>query len=181
MLTTFHRNALHSTLGRWLGSFGVHQMTVPYPPLGEGQGAGKDKGGGGMTTQSNRNLLLPPKNQTISQNIPCKLFPPNKLPFEEKGRSWHAKPQMHMHTVGKRLEGPEILFFLFVFLVCCSLFAPYCCATRLVPFRVTRSPESCGAGLPATPFGAFPTRYYSHPFFFACLYVPPHGMPVDST
>ena len=42
MLTTFHRNALDSTLGRWLGPCGVHQVTVPpLPPLG------KDKGGGG--------------------------------------------------------------------------------------------------------------------------------------
>ena len=39
---------MDSTLGQWLGPFGVHQVTVPQPPPGEGQGAEKDKGGGGV-------------------------------------------------------------------------------------------------------------------------------------
>ena len=55
MLTTFHWNALGSTLGWWFchnntvscnEKFWVEQVTVPHPPLGEGQGVGKDKGGG---------------------------------------------------------------------------------------------------------------------------------------
>ena len=45
MLTTFHRNALDSTVGRWLGPFGVHQVTVPHPPLGKDKGRGRTGGG----------------------------------------------------------------------------------------------------------------------------------------
>ena len=62
MLTTFYRNALDSTLGRWLGPSGVHQVTVPYPPPGEGQGAGNDKGGGGY--QSGPGMGLPAAKAT---------------------------------------------------------------------------------------------------------------------
>ena len=56
MLTTFHWNALGSTLGWWFchnntvscnEKFWVEQVTVTHPP-GEGQGVGKDKGGGGV-------------------------------------------------------------------------------------------------------------------------------------
>ena len=47
MLTTFHRSALDSTLGRWLGPFGVHQVTVPHTPLGKDKGRGRTRGGGG--------------------------------------------------------------------------------------------------------------------------------------
>ena len=55
MLTTFHWNALGSTLGWWFchnntvscnEKFWVEQVTVPHPPPGEGQGVGKDKGWG---------------------------------------------------------------------------------------------------------------------------------------
>ena len=58
MLTTFHWNALGSTLGWWCchnntvscnEKFWVEHVTVPHPPpSGEGQGVGKDKGGGGV-------------------------------------------------------------------------------------------------------------------------------------
>ena len=56
MLTTFHWNALGSTLGWWFchnntvscnEKFWVEQVMVPHPPPpGEGQGVGNDKGGG---------------------------------------------------------------------------------------------------------------------------------------
>ena len=55
MLTTFHWNALGSTLGWWFchnntvscnEKFWVEQVTVPHPPPGEGQGVGNDRGGG---------------------------------------------------------------------------------------------------------------------------------------
>ena len=55
MLTTFHWNALGSTLGWWFchnntvscnEKLWVQQVTVPQPPRGEGQGVEKDKGGG---------------------------------------------------------------------------------------------------------------------------------------
>ena len=52
MLTTFHRNALDSTLGQWLGPFGVHQVTVPHPPLGKDQGRGRTRGGEGKHTRT---------------------------------------------------------------------------------------------------------------------------------
>ena len=64
MLTPFHWNALGSTLGWWFchnntvscnEKFWVEQVTVPHPPWGrtrggEGQGLGRDKGGGGTRT-----------------------------------------------------------------------------------------------------------------------------------
>ena len=46
MLTTFHGNALDSTLARWLGPFGVPQVTVPHPPLGKDKGRGRTRRGG---------------------------------------------------------------------------------------------------------------------------------------
>ena len=55
MLATFHWNALGSTLGWWFCHnntvscdkiFWIDQVTVPHPLPGEGQGVGKDKGGG---------------------------------------------------------------------------------------------------------------------------------------
>ena len=66
MLTTFHWNALGSTLGWWFchnntvscnEKFWVEQVTVPHPPPGKGQGVRKDKGGGGVLS------LLWPKRQ----------------------------------------------------------------------------------------------------------------------
>ena len=56
MLTTFHWNALGSTLGWWLchnntvshnGKFWVEQVTVPHPPLGKDKGWGRTRGGEG--------------------------------------------------------------------------------------------------------------------------------------
>ena len=55
MLTTFHWNALGSTLGWWLchnntvshnGKFWVEQVTVPHPPMGKDKGWGRTGGGG---------------------------------------------------------------------------------------------------------------------------------------
>ena len=34
-------------LGRWLGPFGVHQVTVPHPPLGKDKEQGRTRRGGG--------------------------------------------------------------------------------------------------------------------------------------
>ena len=55
MLTAFHRSALDSTLGRWLGPCGVHQVTVPHPPWGRTRG-GEGQGGGGVLSLSCLNL-----------------------------------------------------------------------------------------------------------------------------
>ena len=55
MLTTFHWNALGSTLGWWFchnntvscnEKFWVEQVTVPHPPLGKDKGWGRTGGGG---------------------------------------------------------------------------------------------------------------------------------------
>ena len=54
MLTTFHWNALGSTLGWWFchnntvscnEKFWVEQVTVPHPPLGKDKGWGTTRGG----------------------------------------------------------------------------------------------------------------------------------------
>ena len=56
MLTTFHWNALGSTLGWWFchnntvscnEKFWVEQVMVPHPPLGKDKGWGRTRGGGG--------------------------------------------------------------------------------------------------------------------------------------
>ena len=58
MLTTFHWNALGSSLGWWFchnntvscnEKFWVEQVTVPQPPLGKDKGWGRTRGGGGTT------------------------------------------------------------------------------------------------------------------------------------
>ena len=55
MLTTFHWNAVGSTLGWWFchnntmscnEKFWVEQVTVPHPPLGKDKGWGRTRGGG---------------------------------------------------------------------------------------------------------------------------------------
>ena len=63
MLTTFHRNALDSTLGPWLGPFGVHQVTVPQPPWGRTRG-GEGQGGGGGTDRGMPMIPLPDRGLT---------------------------------------------------------------------------------------------------------------------
>ena len=64
MLTTFHWNALGSTLGWWFchnntvscnEKFWVEQVTVPHPPLGKDKGWGRTGGGGtGQQATSNK-------------------------------------------------------------------------------------------------------------------------------
>ena len=67
MLTTFHWNALGSTLGWWFchnntvscnEKFWVEQVTVPHPPRGEGQGVGNERGGGRTHHTSSLSLNL---------------------------------------------------------------------------------------------------------------------------
>ena len=68
MLTTFHRNALDSTLGGWLGPFGVHQVTVPHPPLGKDKGRGTTNGGEG--TRRRATVSSNPRENTPQVTVP---------------------------------------------------------------------------------------------------------------
>ena len=98
MLTTFHRNALDSTLGRWLGPFGVHQVTVPHPPLGKDKGRGYHKDT--LIVKKKTTKLYQRKNPTCTQNNPqilpnpplkCTTKPPNCTP---------PPPEMYQNTPG---------------------------------------------------------------------------------
>ena len=89
MLTTFHWNALGSTLGWWFchnntvrcnEKFWVEQVTVPQPPLGKDKGWGRTRGGrgnpcvlGGPQTnrqnQRSKPILGATMMPLVSQNI----------------------------------------------------------------------------------------------------------------
>ena len=81
MLTTFHWNALGSTLGWWFchnntvscnEQFWAEQVTIHPPPPGEGQGVGKDKGGGCIPTDVLVNQQRLPGEQKKTR---CTAFP----------------------------------------------------------------------------------------------------------
>ena len=79
MLTTFHWNASHSTLGWWFchnntmscnENFWVEQVTVPHPPppLGKDKGWGRTRrGGGGGTTIFHS--IRPPQLATATEPL----------------------------------------------------------------------------------------------------------------
>ena len=70
MLTTFHWNALGSTLGWWFchnntvscnEKFWVEQVMVPHPPLGKDKGWGRTRGGGVCRVDIAKHLRSPLK------------------------------------------------------------------------------------------------------------------------
>ena len=51
--------------------FWVEQVTLPHPPPGEGQGVGKDKGGGVVPTHPPTHTHTPSLSNTRGRAIPC--------------------------------------------------------------------------------------------------------------
>ena len=117
MLTTFHWNALGSTLGWWFchdntvrcnKKFWVEQVAVPCPPLGKDKGWGRTRGGGGTGDTSGsasqhtdplRRHSEPQRNLVVDQVT----VPPHP-PGEDKGGA-----RVHQVSPSKRtLESKEM-------------------------------------------------------------------------
>ena len=124
MLTTFHWNALGSTLGWWFWhnntvscneKFWVEQVTVPHPPLGKDKGWGRTRGGGGYlqwvfyaglhrVTQADGQNVQRMGQRSLTQQMPARPIP------------WLVQPALDD-------------------LLPCSMVREFCCSTGWGPGR----------------------------------------------